>query len=65
MAKYDGKCIDVLRAFNGPRGTRDAYKTGLLNHEDCCYPSAKGQQLMAELLVKTGLSPLPESLPAG
>jgi lysophospholipase L1-like esterase len=60
MARHEGECIDVLRAFNGPRGTRDAYATGLLNHEDCCYPSAEGQQLMAELLAKTGLAPLPE-----
>jgi lysophospholipase L1-like esterase len=58
MAKYNGRCIDVLEALNGPDGTQDAYKPGLLNHEDCCYPSAKGQQLMAELLVKTGLEPL-------
>lgn len=58
MAKYEGKCIDVLRAFNGPDATADAYKKGLLNHEDCCYANAKGQQLMAELLVKTGLAPV-------
>jgi lysophospholipase L1-like esterase len=58
MAKYDGRCIDVLEAFNGPHGTENAYKNGLLNHEDCCYPSAKGQQLMAELLFKTGLAPV-------
>jgi hypothetical protein len=29
-----------------------------MNHDDCCYPSAKGQQLMAELLVGTGLAPV-------
>ena len=58
MTKYDGRCIDVLHAFNGPSGTANAYEKGLLNHEDCCYPSAKGQQVMAELLLKTGLSPL-------
>ena len=37
-------------------GRENAYKRGLLNHEDCCYPSAKGQQLIADLLLKTGLS---------
>jgi lysophospholipase L1-like esterase len=58
MAKYEGRCIDVLDAFNGPDGTENAYEKGLLNHEDCCYPSAKGQQLMAELLFKTGLAPV-------
>jgi lysophospholipase L1-like esterase len=58
MTKHDGRCIDVLHAFNGPNGKANAYKTGLLNHQDCCYPSAKGQQLMAELLFKTGLAPL-------
>jgi hypothetical protein len=58
MTKYDGRCIDVLHAFNGPAGTADAYKKGLLNHEDCCYPNATGQQRMAELLLKTGLAPI-------
>lgn len=58
MAKYDGRCIDVLEAFNGADGTENAYRKGLMNHEDCCYPSAKGQQLMAELLFETGLAPV-------
>ena len=58
MAKYEGRCIDVLEAFNGPKGTANAYKKGLLNHSDCCYPNAKGQQLMAELLFETGLAPV-------
>jgi lysophospholipase L1-like esterase len=58
MAKYEGRCIDVLEAFNGADGTANAYKKGLLNHEDCCYPNANGQQLMAELLFQTGLAPV-------
>jgi lysophospholipase L1-like esterase len=58
MAKYGGRCIELLRRFNGPRGTENAYATGLLNHKDCCYPSAKGQQLMATLLFETGLAPV-------
>ena len=58
MSKYDGRCIDVLRAFNGRAGRADAYGTGLLNHEDCCYASGKGQQLMAELLFEQGLAPV-------
>jgi lysophospholipase L1-like esterase len=55
MQKYKGKCIDVLTAFNGRSGMEDAYASGLMNKEECCYPSGKGQQLIAELLVKSGL----------
>jgi len=58
MTKHGGRCIDVLLAINGPSGKADGYEAGLLNHEDCCYPNAKGQQLMAELLLKTGLAPV-------
>jgi len=56
-----GECVDVLTAFNGPDGTKDAYAAGLLNHEDCCYPNAAGQQLIAELLLETGMEPQPLS----
>jgi len=56
MEKYGGRCVDVLHAFNGPSGSGDAYKTGLMNLQDCCYASAKGQELIARLLVKTGLT---------
>jgi lysophospholipase L1-like esterase len=55
MQNYEGQCIDVLTAFNGPSGMEDAYASGLMNKEECCYPSGKGQQLIAELLVKSGL----------
>jgi hypothetical protein len=55
MKAHRGRCIDVLTAFNGPSGTEDAYAKGLLNHADCCYSSAKGQQLMARLLLETGV----------
>jgi lysophospholipase L1-like esterase len=58
MRRHGGRCVDLLRAFNGSRGTDDAYRTGLMNHEDCCYPSAKGQQRIAELLANTGLAPV-------
>jgi hypothetical protein len=58
MTSHDGQCIDVLTAFNGPGGDGDAYKTGLMNKVDCCYPSEKGQRLMADLLYATGLAPL-------
>jgi lysophospholipase L1-like esterase len=55
MRGHIGRCIDVLTAFNGPSGTGNAYARGLMNHADCCYASAKGQQLIAKLLLKTGL----------
>ncbi len=58
MRTHGGRCIDVLGAFNGPQGTQNAYTKGLMNKSECCYPSAKGQQLMAELLFRTGLAPL-------
>ncbi len=58
MTRHGGRCIDLLHAFNGPSGMQNAYRKGLLNHEDCCYPSAKGQRLMADLLIQTGLAPL-------
>lgn len=58
MTAHGGQCVDVLTAFNGPNGDGDAYKTGLMNKVDCCYPSEKGQSLMADLLYATGLAPL-------
>jgi lysophospholipase L1-like esterase len=58
MTKHRGRCVDALRAFNGHRGTQNAYAKGLLTKAHCCYPSGKGQQLMAELVFKTGLAPV-------
>jgi lysophospholipase L1-like esterase len=58
MSRHAGSCIDVLHAFNGPDGTENAYTKGLMNHSDCCYPSGKGQQLIAQLLFNTGLKPI-------
>ena len=58
MTKHRGRCVDVLRAFNGPSGTQNAYAKGWLSKAHCCYPSGKGQQVMAELVFKTGLAPL-------
>ena len=31
---------------------------GLVNKSDCCYPTEKGQRLMADLLYATGFKPL-------
>ena len=58
MRAHAGRCVDVLTAFNGAGGTKNAYRSGLMNKVECCYPSGKGQQLIAELLLKTGLAPL-------
>jgi hypothetical protein len=55
MTQYEGRCVDLLRAFHGASGTENAYEKGLMNHDNCCYPSAEGQQLIAELVVRTGL----------
>lgn len=58
LKKHRGKCIDVLSAFNGASGTEDAYAKGLMNKVECCYASGKGQQLIAQLVIRTGLRPL-------
>jgi lysophospholipase L1-like esterase len=55
VREHGGECVDVMTDFNGPDGTEDAYASGLMNHADCCYPSAKGQQRIAELLLETGI----------
>src|SRR3954447_2639448 len=52
-----GECIDVLTRFNGRKGTQNAYAPGLMNLGDCCYPSAKGHQVIADLLMQTGTEP--------
>jgi lysophospholipase L1-like esterase len=59
MTDHGGECIDTVTAFNGADGTENAYEKGLMNKADCCYPSGDGQQLIAELLVETGLEPNP------
>jgi lysophospholipase L1-like esterase len=58
MARHGGKCIDAYGAFNGADGTGNAYAKGWLTKNPCCYPSGKGQQLMAELVLRSGLAPL-------
>jgi len=58
MAKHRGRCVDAFRAFNGPDGSQNAYAKGWLTKAPCCYPSGRGQQVMAELVFKTGLAPL-------
>ena len=58
MRSNDGQCVDVVRAFNGNNANGDAYKTGLLTKDPCCYPSATGQQLIAELIAETGFQGL-------
>lgn len=55
MRSNGGRCVDIVTAFNGPRGDGDAYAKGLMTKDPCCYPSAKGQQLIAQLLIAKGL----------
>lgn len=56
LRSHGGRCIDVLTPFNGPSGTEDAYKKGLMNKVECCYASGEGQQMIAELLYRAGLN---------
>lgn len=58
MAKHAGRCVDAFSAFNGAGGTQNAYAKGWLTKDPCCYPSGKGQQVMAELVLESGLAPL-------
>lgn len=55
MRANGGRCVDVVRAFNGADASGNAYATGLMTKDPCCYPSAKGQQLIAQLLLATGV----------
>lgn len=59
MQSNGGRCVDVPRDFNGADLDGDAYASGLLTKDPCCYPSGKGQQRMAELLVASGLPEAP------
>jgi len=61
MRSNGGQCVDVVLAFNGENASRDAYKIGLMTKDPCCYPSAKGQQLIATLLAATGLEGLQDA----
>jgi hypothetical protein len=58
MTTHGGRCVDAFRAFNGTDGTRNAYARGWLTKNPCCYPSAMGQQIMAQLVFDSGLAPL-------
>jgi lysophospholipase L1-like esterase len=56
MRSSGGQCVDAVRAFNGDDASGDAYTTGLLTKDPCCYPSTKGQQLIATLVAATGFT---------
>ena len=58
MTRHGGRCVNLLHPFNGPKGTDNAYRKGLMSRSECCYPTARGQQLIADLLYETGLAPL-------
>jgi lysophospholipase L1-like esterase len=55
MRSNGGRCVDVVSAFNGSDGHGDAYAKGFMTKEPCCYPSGRGQQLIAQLLIETGV----------
>jgi hypothetical protein len=61
MRRNGGRCADVVRAFNGPSANEDAYESGLLTKDPCCYPSGKGQQLIANRLIDLGIDELAQS----
>jgi lysophospholipase L1-like esterase len=63
MQAHGGDCARLRTSFNGPDGAEDAYAKGLMNLEDCCYPSAAGHQLIAEVLYATGLAPIVPAAP--
>jgi lysophospholipase L1-like esterase len=58
MRSNGGRCVDVVKAFNGPSANGDAYASGLMTKDPCCYASGKGQQLIARLLIATGVGAL-------
>jgi lysophospholipase L1-like esterase len=55
---HGGACARLREAFNGPRGSKDAYAAGLMNLDDCCYPSEAGHRLIAKILYAAGLGSL-------
>lgn len=63
MDAHGGACAPLRKAFNGAHGTEDAYATGLLNLDDCCYPTEAGHRLIAKILYETGSDPLSSATP--
>jgi lysophospholipase L1-like esterase len=55
MRSNGGRCVDVVTAFNGKSADSDAYASGLMTKDPCCYPSAKGQEAIARLLIASGV----------
>lgn len=49
-------CVDVYHAFNGPNG--DQNPGDLISSSDYTHPTAKGHQLIAQLLEQAGIAPL-------
>jgi lysophospholipase L1-like esterase len=50
-SEHHGRCVDVDRAFNGPDGSQPARR--FLVASDHLHPSARGQQVIADLLYQT------------
>jgi lysophospholipase L1-like esterase len=49
-SEHHGRCVDVDRAFNGPDGSQPA---GRFLATDHLHPSARGQQVIADLFYQT------------
>ena len=56
VEQHGGECIDVYRAFNGSDGSKPASE---LLASDYTHPSAKGHEVIADLLERSGTGPLP------
>ena len=53
---HRGECVDVYGAFNGGDGSEPAKQ---LLAADYTHPSAKGHEIIAQLLARSGTEPLP------
>ena len=56
VEQHRGECIDVYGAFNGSDGSKPAKQ---LLAADYTHPSAKGHEIIAQLLARSGTEPLP------
>jgi lysophospholipase L1-like esterase len=60
-ASIDATCVDLLEPFNGPDGRRPACD---LLAADCTHPAQAGNDLIRDVLLASGLYPLPAVSPA-
>lgn len=55
VTAHHGLCVELLMAFNGPAGDRDA---GALLFSDHVHPSKTGNETIAQAIAATGYAPL-------